>query len=143
MLFYDSNLRMNTNQQMIKRSLVFPELSYKICGLLFEVHNSLGRYCNEKQYSDAFEYLLIDNDIKYEREKYIPISFKGEKQGRNKVDFVINNCLVIELKSKRILLKEDYYQVKRYLIAFNKQLGLLVNFKDKFLKPRRILNPQR
>lgn len=131
---------MNTNQRIIKKNLVLPELSYKICGLLFEVHNSLGRYCNEKQYSDAFENLLIINNIKYEREKCIPISFKGERQGRNKVDFIIINCLIVELKSKRLLLREDYYQVKRYLIAFKKQLGLLVNFRDKFLKPRRILN---
>lgn len=132
---------MNSNQQMIKKNLVFPELSYKICGLLFKVHNSLGRYCNEKQYSDAFEHSLVENHIKYEREKYIPASFEGEKQARNKVDFIIDDCLVVELKSKRVLIKEDYYQVKRYLIAFKKQLGLLVNFRDKFLKPRRILNP--
>lgn len=121
-------------------TLVFPELSYKICGFLFEVHNSLGRYCNEKQYSDAFEHLLIKDNIKYEREKYIPISFEGEKQCRNKVDFIINESIIIEFKSKRILLREDYYQVKRYLFAFKKQLGLLINFRDKFLKPRRILN---
>ena len=123
---------MNSNQQMIKKNLVFPELSYKICGLLFNVHNSLDHYCNEKQYSDAFEHLLIEKHIKYER----------EKQARNKVDFIIDDCLVVEFKSKRVLTKEDYYQVKRYLIAFNKQLGLLVNFRDKFLKPRRILNPE-
>lgn len=125
---------------MGNKNLVFPELSYKICGLLFKVHNSLGRYCNEKQYSDAFEYLLIKKGIKYEREKYIPSSFEDEKQGRNKVDFIIEDLITVEIKSKRILLKEDYYQIKRYLIAFKKQLGLLVNFRDKFLKPRRILN---
>ncbi len=124
----------------MKTKLVFPELSYKIYGLLFKVHNSLGRYCNEQQYSDAFEKLLIKEEIKYEREKNIPISFEGEKQGRNKIDFIINNSIVIEFKSKRILLRADYYQVKRYLFAFKKQLGLLINFRDKFLKPRRILN---
>ena len=75
---------------------------------------------------------MVEKHIKYER----------EKQARNKVDFIIDDCLVVELKSKRVLTKEDYYQVKRYLIAFNKQLGLLVNFRDKFLKPRRILNPE-
>lgn len=142
MIGLDSNQQMNTNQRVTMKNLILPKLSYKICGLLFKVHNSLGRYCNEKQYSDAFEHLLVGNNIRYEREKYIPISFEGEKQGRNKVDFIIDNGLIIEFKSKRILLKEDYYQVKRYLVAFNKQLGFLVNFRDKFLKPRRILNPQ-
>lgn len=124
----------------MKTILIFPELSYKICGLLYKLHNSLGRYCNEKQYSDAFEKMLVEENIQYEREKYIPISFEGEKDHRNKVDFIINKFVIVEFKSKRVLLKEDYFQIKRYLVAFKKQLGLLVNFRDKFLKPRRILN---
>lgn len=126
---------------MKRKHLVFPELSYKVCGLLFETHNVLGRYCNEKQYSDALEYLLIKNNIVYEREKNIPISFEGEKEGRNKLDFCVENSIILELKAKRILLKEDYYQLKRYLVASKMELGLLVNFRDKYLKPKRILNP--
>ena len=127
----------------MKNNLIYPELSYKICGLLFEIHNSLGQYCNEKQYSDALEFSLRQDKIIYEREKHIPISFLGERPGRNIADFIIDNCIIIELKSKRCLLKEDYYQVKRYLVAFNMKLGLLVNFRDKYLKPKRILNPQK
>lgn len=46
--------------------IIFPELSYKINGILFEVHNNLGRHCNEQQYADAVEELLKRNDIKYE-----------------------------------------------------------------------------
>ncbi len=126
---------------MKKKDLVFPELSYRVCGLLFKTHNTLGRYCNEKQYSDAFEHLLIENNIKYEREKNILISFEGEKEGRNKIDFCVEDSIILELKAKRMLLKEDYYQLKRYLVAFKMELGLLVNFRDKYLKPKRILNP--
>ncbi|EKE15169.1 MAG: hypothetical protein ACD_12C00124G0002 [uncultured bacterium] len=127
---------------MIKKDkLLFPELSYQVCGLLFEVHNSLGRYCNEEQYGDFLESLIKKNNLEYEREKVIPISFEGERVGRNKVDFCIENSIIVELKAKRILLKEDYYQLKRYLVAFKMELGLLVNFRDKFIKPKRILNP--
>jgi len=126
---------------MIKKNLVFPELSYQICGLLFEVHNSLGRYLNEQQYGDLLEVLLKKSNLKYEREKNVPIFFEGQKEGRNKVDFCIENSIILELKAKRILLKEDYYQLKRYLVAFKMELGLLVNFRDKYLKPKRILNP--
>ena len=115
-------------------------LPFAICGLLFEAHNYLGRYCNEVQYGDFLENLLKNNNLKYEREKNIPISFKGEKPGRNKIDFLVEDIIIIELKAKRILLREDYYQLKRYLVSFKKELGLLVNFRDKFLKPRRILN---
>lgn len=126
---------------MIKKNLVFPELSYQICGLLFEVHNSLGRYLNEQQYGDLLETSLKNGHLKYEREKNVPIFFEGQKEGRNKVDFCIENSIILELKAKRILLKKDYYQLKRYLVAFKMELGLLVNFRDKYLKPKRVLNP--
>ncbi len=120
--------------------LIFPELSYEITGILFKVHNELGRFLNEKQYGDFVERLLKEKNIEYEREKELPESFNGEQKGRNKVDFVIDNKIILELKSKRIIPREDYYQVKRYLETANFKLGLLVNFRDKYLKPKRILN---
>ena len=119
---------------------IYAEISYKITGILFAVHNELGRYRNEKQYADAVENYLKLYQIKYEREKIIPASFKGEFIGRNKIDFLVDNKIVLELKAKRILGKEEYYQTKRYLVAFGKKLALLVNFRDTFLKPKRILN---
>ena len=127
---------------MIKKDkLLFPELSYRICGLLFEVQNSLGRYYNEQQYGDLLASLLKKSNLRYEREKNIPISFEGEKEGRNKIDFCVEDSIILELKAKRMLFKEDYYQLKRYLVAFKMELGLLVNFRDKYLRPKRILNP--
>ena len=120
--------------------LIYPDLSYKITGVLFVTHNELGRFCNEKQYSDTIEGHLKKLGIKYEREKILPQSSKYEKEGRNKVDFLINDKIILEIKAKRLLLKDDYYQVRRYLSALNKKLGLLVNFRDKYIKPRRILN---
>lgn len=110
--------------------------------LMFKVHNERGRYCNEKQYGDALEKKLKEEKIKYEREKFLPVSFEGEAKNRNKVDFIVEDKIVIKLKSKRCIERNDFYQVKRYLIAFNKKLGLLVNFRDKYLKPKRVLNSQ-
>ena len=63
----------------MRREIIHRELSYKITGLLFKVHNDLGRYKNEKQYSDYFERLLKENNINYKREfssKKIFIGFK-------------------------------------------------------------------
>ncbi len=120
--------------------VIYPELSYKITGVLYKVHNELGRFCNEKQYGDFIEKLLKEDDIKYEREKILPESFEGEHKGRNKLDFIIDNKIILELKAKRVLPREDYYQIKRYLEALNLKLAMLVNFRDKYLKPKRILN---
>lgn len=120
--------------------LVYPELSYKLVGILFTVHNELGRYCNEKQYCDKIEYYLKKLKVPFEREKVLEISFEGERKGRNKVDFIIDNKILLEVKAKRLAGKEDYFQLRRYLRALNKELGILVNFRSQYINPKRILN---
>ncbi len=72
--------------------------------------------------------------------KIVPPLFENEKPGRNRVDFVIESKVVIELKVKRILSREDYYQLRRYLKALNFKLGILVNFRSDYLAPKRVLN---
>lgn len=124
----------------MKNNIVYPELSYKICGLCFYIHNKLGRYRNEKQYTDALEQLLKENKIKYIREKASPSSFKGEKERRNISDFIIDDKIVLDVKAKPFITKEDYFQLRRYLVSCNKKLGLIVNFRQKYLYPKRILN---
>jgi len=121
--------------------IIYPELSYKINGILFAVHNELGKFRNEKQYSDAIENYLKVFKINYEREKALQPSFEGEIKGRNRIDFLIDDKIVLEIKTKRVLDREDYYQVKRYLITLNKKLAILVNFRQKRLNLKRILNP--
>lgn len=126
----------------MKSNIIYSDLSYKINGILFKTHNELGKYCNEKQYCDLIEEFLKESKIKYEREKILPISFKGETKGRNKVDFLVENKIIIEIKAKRITSREDYYQARRYLSALNKKMCLLVNFHSEYIKPKRILNSQ-
>lgn len=125
---------------MTTGKLIYPELSYKLNGILFAVHNELGRFRSETQYADGIERYLKLYGVPYEREKVLPQSFEGEQAGRNKVDFLISGKIVLEVKSKRMLEKPDYYQTRRYLIASGKKLAILVNFRDKFLKPKRVLN---
>lgn len=123
-----------------KSELIYPQLSYKIYGLCYKVHNKLGRFRNEKQYADAFEQLLRENDIVHKRENPIPASFEGEKPRRSIPDFVIEDKVVVDFKAKRIVTKEDYYQMKRYLQSYNKKLGLIINFRQNYLTPKRVLN---
>lgn len=66
--------------------------------------------------------------------------FKEEREGRNKVDFLIENKVILEVKSKKIITKDDYFQRRRYLSVLNKKLGILVNFRSTYLHPKRILN---
>ena len=121
---------MHTNNTNGK--LIYPELSYLITGVCFEAHNELGRYAREKQYGDLLEKKLREIDVSYKRE------FKIEKTG-NIIDFIIDNKIILELKTKPLIVKEDYYQAQRYLQASGIKLALLINFRNRYLKPIRII----
>jgi len=122
------------------RNILYPELSYKINSLLFETHNNLGRYRNEKQYADYFEELLKRDGIAYLREYALPPSFNGEKGRRNIIDFIVGDKIIIEFKTKTIITKDDYFQVQRYLVSSDKELGIIVNFRQVTIKAKRVLN---
>jgi GxxExxY protein len=118
--------------------VIHPELSYVINGLLFEIHNALGRFCREKQYGDALATLMEERQVYYEREKALPLKLV-EDNLTNKVDFIVNGQVILELKAKPIITKDDYYQVQRYLEAANLKLGIIANFRSKYLRPIRII----
>lgn len=128
---------------MKEDKLIFKELSYLIRGLLFAVQNELGRFRNEKQYADAFEQKLKENGILHEREKILPVSFVGEKAGRNRIDFLIENKMILEFKCVPCFSREDYQQCQRYLASLNLDLALLVNFRPRYLLIRRVLNHEK
>lgn len=126
--------------RMDKREVIYPQLSYAICGLCFKVHNELGRFKTERSYADGLEQLLKENNIIYVRESALPIAFKGEAERRNIPDFLIDDKIIVDLKAKRIITRSDYYQMRRYLDTADKKLGLIINFQQKYLSPKRVLN---
>lgn len=123
-----------------KDKILYPELSYLVCGLCFKIHNELGPFRSEKQYGDALENLFKANNLNYKRENELLLSFEGEKARRNITDFIIDDKIILEIKAKNMITRDDYYQIKRYLVSANKKLGILVNFRRKTLQPKRILN---
>ncbi len=118
--------------------MVEKDLSYKIVGILYNIHKELGRYCKERQYGDKFEVLLKEQNMSYRRE--VPISVVGRKS--NFADFCIADRILVEFKAKQIITREDYFQMQRYLVLHNKELGILVNFRQRILRPKRVLNSQ-
>ncbi|MDP3771395.1 MAG: GxxExxY protein [bacterium] len=125
-----------------KHHVIERDLSFELTGVFFEIHNALGRFCHERQYSDAITVALTTKRIPFEREKVLDPMFPGEPPGRHRVDFLVDRRILIEVKAKPAVERIDYVQVHRYLAALQLKLGLLVNFGTKLVVPRRILNSQ-
>jgi len=123
---------MHTNNTNKKGRLIYAELSYLITGICFEIHNKLGRYSREKQYKDAIAEKLGEINIHYKKE----FNVKGTG---NIIDFIVDDKIILEIKAKRFITKEDYYQIQRYLQILKIKLGLLINFHNRYLKPLRIV----
>ncbi|HVY35724.1 MAG TPA: GxxExxY protein [Candidatus Paceibacterota bacterium] len=119
-------------------TIIHKELSYRVNGILFDVHNQLGRFCREKKYGDLFETKLRNEKMVFERERAVAVE-EIKREFTNKVDFVISNTLLVDLKAKPIVTKDDYYQMNRYLNACGYDFGLIVNFRNKYLKPIRVI----
>lgn len=88
--------------------LIYPELSYTVVGICFEVHNQIGRFAREKQCCDFIEKKLVEAKIPYQRE------YRIGKMG-NQVDFLIDNKVVLEVKAKHLISREDFYQLQCHL----------------------------
>lgn len=116
----------------MKRELIYGDLTYDINKVIFSVHNELGPYAREKQYSDLAALKFQQLGIKFLREVSIGSS-------KNIVDGIVDDKVLLEFKAKRILTKEDYYQTQRYLQESKLRLAILVNFRDKYVKPKRIV----
>jgi GxxExxY protein len=109
------------------------DLTQEIIGVLIETHKELGPYAREKQVGDLTAEKFKEHNLKFQRE--VRIGDSG-----NIVDFIIEGKVILELKTVPFLIKEHFDQVKRYLYQTNLHLGLLVNFRDKRLHPKRVLN---
>ena len=95
----------------------------------------------ERVYQDALEYEFRERGIPYEREKKIQIMYKGKPLGEPyRADFVCYGKIIIELKAVKTLEDTHYAQILNYLKATKMKLGILVNFHDTFIVPKRIVN---
>lgn len=93
-----------------------------------EVHRSIGAGFGEHVYENALCVELALRGITFERQARIAVTYKGVCVGEGRVDVVVRDCLVVELKSVGALLPVHTAQLRAYLKATNRQLGLLINF---------------
>lgn len=124
----------------INEKYKYSELTSKIIGCAIEVHKHLGNGFLEVIYQRALEIEFRLQGINVQREFEMPLSYKGEEIGTRRVDFFVEEKIMVEIKA--IIQLEDVHlaQAINYLEAYNLEVGLLINFGSKSLDFKRIMN---
>ena len=121
--------------------LICREESYKIVGICMDIYNTLGMGFDEVVYKDALEIEFKRHGIPYWREKEYNIIYKGIDLNRKYyVDFIVYNQIILEVKSKSMIVEPHLLQAKNYCACAQLRLGLVVNFGGTSLQYKRVLN---
>ena len=121
--------------------ILFKEESYKIIGACMKVHRELGSGFLEAVYEEALKKEFMNLNIPFESQVKLNIFYNGEQLDKYyKADFICYDEIVLEVKSVSQISNAFYSQLKNYLTATNKRLGILVNFGEASLVYKRILN---
>jgi GxxExxY protein len=111
------------------------ELSKIIVNTAYEMHTTLGPGLLESVYEEIMYYELIKQNFKVERQKGIPVFWKDIKMEIGfRADLILENKVIIELKSVEILAPVHPKQLLTYLRLTNLKLGLLINFNEPLIK---------
>lgn len=111
------------------------ELSHRVIGLCMEVHRELGPGLLESAYEEALAFELTQARLTFERQRETPLIYKGVPLSCGyRVDFIVAEKFIIELKAVSELLPIHHAQLLTYLKLERKSLGLLVNFNVPVLK---------
>jgi GxxExxY protein len=120
-------------------NLIHPELSYNIVAALYEVQRNLGGGYQEKYYQKSLAKEFSLRKIKYKEQLPVELKYKNESLGRYFLDFLVEDKIVLEIKSDCKFYSRDIKQVLGYLRAKNLELGILACFSKKGLIYKRIL----
>jgi GxxExxY protein len=120
--------------------MTLEELTYKVIGCSMEIHNILGNGFQEVIYQRCLALELRAAGLEFEREKEQDVYYKGNKVGTRRADFVIENKIILEIKAQIDLEDVHLAQAKNYLVAYNFEVGLLINFGSKSLQYKKVFN---
>ncbi len=125
---------------VVRKDIVYPELSYQIVGALFDVANEIGSGHLERVYQRAVAKALHQRKLSFVEQVPFDIRFDGEKVGDYILDFLIEGKVVLELKQGDRFKRANLDQVVAYLKATGCKLALLANFTSQGVKFRRLVN---
>jgi len=114
---------------MIVNRKIENSISYQIRGAIYDVYNSLEPGLLESVYEEALLAELNNRGLQVERQKHIPITYKGKTlETKLRLDIIVENKVIVELKSVSELQSVHFKQLDTYLKLSGLKLGILVNF---------------
>lgn len=123
-----------------RKDLIYPELSYQVARILFEVWSDVGIGHKEKFYQKAAAHCFDKHSLKYEEQLPVKINFKGTFIGIYYFDFLIENKIVLEIKVRNYFSKKDIEQLYAYFKARKLKLGIIAHFTKTGVKIKRVVN---
>ncbi len=138
---YDEITTRKNERFILKEQFPLSELTGKISGCAMEVHKILGNGFQEVIYPRAIDIEMSQQGLKFSREHEMEIFYKGNKIGTRRVDFFVENKVMVELKA--VIQLEDVHlaQAINYLEAYGLDIGLLINFGARSLQFKRVMKP--
>jgi len=104
-------------------------ITEKILGAAMKVHTALGAGCLESTYDACLRYQLAEDGLKFRHQVRLPIIYQGVTlESAYRIDFIVEECVVLELKAVEKLLPLHLAQMLTYLKLSTLQLGLIINF---------------
>lgn len=125
---------------MSREELKYSELTELIISAAMKVQRSLGSGFPEIIYQRALEIELKNRAVVFKAEQELPVYYEGVLVGKRRLDLLVENIILIELKAISEWEKKYFNQVLNYLKAFNVEIGLLLNFGLESLQIKRFIN---
>ena len=119
------------------KNFLFKQLSYKLIGCFYDVYNELGPAYKEQIYQGALRIAFKEKGIEYKSKPKLKIHFRGKEIGIYEPDFIIDDKIVVEIKSLLNLPKVFEKQLYYYLRGTKYNVGYLINFGNESIDIRR------
>ena len=131
---------MEKDESAKKRGHQFEELSNQLIGAAIQVHKELGPGFLESIYEQALKVELSESGLGFDSQKETKVQYAGVEVGVHRLDLVVEEEIIVELKAVKELADIHFAQLRSYLKATGMKIGLLFNFSKPTLEVRRVVN---
>ncbi len=128
---------------MIKKEYKYSDITSKIIGCAMKVHRTLGNGFQEVIYQRCLAIEMEKQDLEFMRELEMPILYDGREVGSRRVDFLVEDKIMVELKAITSIDDVHIAQGLNYLEVYNLEIGLLINFGSTKLEFKRLTNEKK